>query len=124
MPPGIRLVIHRGQVYWVDLGEPQGSEPGYRRPALVVQADPFNRSRIATVVVVILTSNIALAEAPGNVLLPKSITKLPKDSVANVSQILTVDRADLQGKAVSTLPSATMEAVDSGLRLVLALPQM
>lgn len=116
-------MIRRGQIHWVDLGEPRGSEPGYRRPAAIVQSDPFNRSRIATVVVVVLTSNIALAEAPGNVLLPKSVTKLPKDSVANVSQVLALDRSDLEDKAVCTLPAATMEALDAGLRLVLALPR-
>ena len=114
-------MIKRGEVYWVDLGEPRGSEPGYRRPAVVVQADPFNKSRIATTVVVILTSNLALARAPGNVLLPKSITGLPKDSVANVSQVLTVDRDDLDGAAVAKLPKAYVDDLDEGLRLSLAL---
>jgi len=116
-------VIRRGQIHWADLGEPRGSEPGYRRPVLVVQSDPFNRSRIATVVVAVLTSNLALAEAPGNVLLLRSTTRLPKDSVANVSQLLSLDRSDLEDKAVCTLPQATMDAVDEGLRLVLALPR-
>lgn len=114
-------MIRRGEIYWVDLAEPRGSEPGYRRPAVVVQADPFNKSRIATTVVMILTSNLELARAPGNVLLPKSVTGLPKDSVANVSQILTVDRTDLDGGAVAKLSKAYLDDLDDGLRLVLAL---
>lgn len=114
-------MIRRGEIYWVDLAEPRGSEPGYRRPAVVVQADPFNKSRIATTVVVILTSNLELARAPGNVLLPKSVTKLSKDSVANVSQVLAIDRSDLDGAAVARLPKPYLEDLDDGLRLVLAL---
>lgn len=114
-------MIRRGEVYWVDLAEPRGSEPGYRRPAVVVQANPFNKSRIATVIVAVLTSNLELARAPGNVLLPRSATGLPKDSVANVSQILTVDRSDLDDEPVSGLPDAYMEDIDDGLKLVLAL---
>ncbi len=114
-------MIRRGQIYWVDLAEPRGCEPGYRRPAVVVQANPFNQSRIATTVVVILTSNLELARAPGNVLMPKTVTGLPKDSVANVSQILTVDRTDLDEEAVAALPKAYLEDLDEGLRLVLAL---
>ncbi len=114
-------MIRRGEVYWVDLAEPRGSEPGYRRPAVVVQANPFNKSRIATVIVAVLTSNLELARAPGNVLLPRSATGLPKDSVANVSQLLTVDRSDLDDEPVSGLPDAYMEDIDDGLKLVLAL---
>ena len=114
-------MIRRGQIHWVDLGNPRGSEPGFRRPAVVVQANPFNQSRIATVVVVVLTSNLNLAHAPGNVLLPKSVTGLPKDSVANVSQILTVDRADLDEEAISMLPGTYLDDLDDGLKLVLAL---
>jgi mRNA interferase MazF len=105
----------------VDLGEPRGSEPGYRRPSVVVQADPFNKSRISTVVVVVLTSNLDLARAPGNVLLPKSATGLPKDSVANVSQLVTVERSDLDDSAMGRLPKQFLEDLDNGLRLVLAL---
>lgn len=114
-------MIRRGEVYWVDLGEPRGSEPGYRRPVLVVQSNPFNQSRIATVIVAVLTSNLEQARAPGNVLLPRSATGLPKDSVANVSQILTVDRSELDDHAVSSLPKAYLEDLDDGLRLVLGL---
>ena len=114
-------MILRGDAYWADLGEPRGSEPGYRRPVLVVQADPFNKSRIATVIVVVLTSNLELARAPGNVLLPKSVTGLPKDSVANVSQLLTLDKEDLDDEVVGTLPRPVMEDVEAGLLLVLGM---
>lgn len=107
----------------MDLGEPRGSEPGYRRPVVVVQADPFNKSRISTVVVVVLTSNLELARAPGNVLLPRSATGLPKDSVANVSLIFTVDRSDLDEKAAGRLSKPYIEDLDDGLRLVLALEE-
>lgn len=99
---------------------PAGSEPGYRRPVLVVQADSFNRSRIQTVVVVAITSNVALGQAPGNVLLSKRATGLPKASVANVSQMLTLDRSMLARK-IGSLPSEEMRKVDAGLRLVLQL---
>ncbi len=86
------MVISQGEVWWTDLGEPVGSAPGYRRPVVVVQSDSFNRSKIATVVCVALTTNLRWADAPGNVLLTAEVTGLPKDSVANVSQIMTVDR--------------------------------
>jgi mRNA interferase MazF len=89
------LQILRGEVWWADLPEPRGSEPGYRRPVLVVQADSFNRSRIHTVIIAVLTTNIELAEAPGNVLLPAGSSGLSRDSVVNVSQILTLDRGFL-----------------------------
>lgn len=114
-------MIRKGEIYWVDLGEPRGSEPGYRRPAVIVQCNPFNNSRIATVIVVVLTSNLALAKAPGNVLLPKSVTSLAKDSVANISQILTLDRTDLDESPVGMLPKAYLADLDDGLALVLGL---
>ncbi len=116
-------MIRRGEIRWVDLGEPRGSQPGYRRPVVVVQSDPFNKSRIATVVVVILTSNLALARAPGNLLLPTSVTGLTKDSVANVSQILTVDKVDLEATVVGTLPKRYLEDLDDGLALVVGLQE-
>ena len=97
-----------------------GSEPGYRRPVLLVQDDVFTQSRISTVVVIILTSNTRLAEAPGNVLLPRDATGLPKDSVANVSQIFTIDKTFLIDR-VRTLPEVLQEEVDEGLRAVLSL---
>ena len=87
------MVISQGEVWWADLGEPTGSEPGYRRPVLVVQGDPFNRSTIATVVSVALTSTLRWEEAPGNVRLSGRSTGLPRDSVANVSQLVTLDKS-------------------------------
>ncbi|MCL5611752.1 MAG: type II toxin-antitoxin system PemK/MazF family toxin [Chloroflexi bacterium] len=114
------MVIQRGEIWWADLPEPTASEPGYRRPVLVVQSDDFNRSRIATAIVVVITSNLNLAQAPGNVLLPQKATGLPKDSVANISQVLTVDKSFLTEK-VSELPSYLLEQVENGLRLVMDL---
>lgn len=111
-------MIERGEVWWASLAEPSGSEPGYRRPVLIVQADAFNRSRLRTVIAVVLTSNLRLVEAPGNVLVAASLSGLPKDSVANVSQIVTVDRDFLTERA-GRLRGRAMEAVDDGLRLAL-----
>lgn len=113
-------MIQRGEIRWADLDEPRRSEPGFRRPLLIVQADSFNRSRIETIIGVVLTSNLRLIEAPGNVLLPKRISGLPRDSVANVSQVITVDRVVL-GEQIGTLPDDLLAAVDQGLRLVLDL---
>ena len=113
-------MIERGSVWWTDLGEPRGSEPGYRRPLLVIQADAFNRSRIQTVLAAVLTTNLRLVEAPGNVLVPATASGLRRDSVANVSQLITVNRDDLQEQA-GQVDAATMRRVDAGLRLVLAL---
>jgi len=105
-------------VWWADLGEPAGSEPGYRRPVVVVQGDSFNRSRISTVVCVPLTSNLRWAEAPGNVLLEAAVTGLPSDSVANVSQPVTLDRSALTG-VVKQLPDPKLELILYGLDIVL-----
>ncbi len=113
-------MIQRGEIWWASLHEPAGSEPGYRRPVLVLQSDDFNRSRIATVIALVITSNTRLAEAPGNAFLPQKLTGLPKDSVANVSQIVTVDKSFLVER-VGTLPPNTMEQIEKGLRLVLHL---
>lgn len=113
-------MIERGEVWWAGLPEPSGSEPGYRRPVLIVQADAFNRSRLQTVVAVVLTSNLRLVEAPGNVLVPAESSGLPKDSVANVSQVITVDRDCLTERA-GRLRGRMLEAVDEGLRLALDL---
>lgn len=112
--------MQRGEIWWAALPEPAGSGPGYRRPVLIVQADDFNRSRISTVVVAVVTSNVSLAEAPGNVLVRARRTGLPKDSVVNVSQLLTVDKRLLTEK-VRALDSASLAEVNDGLRLVLAL---
>ena len=112
--------IQRGEIWWADLPEPRRSEPGRRRPVLVVQADSFNRSRIQTVIVAVITSNLELADAPGNVLLPARSTGLPRDSVVHVSQLLTLDRGFLTEHA-GTLPPRLQGAVDGGLRTVLQL---
>ena len=112
--------MQRGEIWWATLRPPVRSEPGYRRPVLVIQSDDFNKSRINTVVVAILTSNLRIKEAPGNVFLAKQITKLPKDSVANVSQVVTLDKSFLT-EHISNLSSDKMKHVDDGLRLVLNL---
>lgn len=112
--------MKRGEVWWASLREPTGSGPGCRRPVLVIQSNPFNQSRISTVVVAVVTSNLALAEAPGNVRLAKSDAGLPRASTVNVSQILTIDRALLTLR-VKSLPERVMRCVDEGLRLVLGL---
>lgn len=113
-------LIRRGQIWWVDFGDPRGSEPGFRHPALVLQRDEVNASKLATVVVCVLTSNKRYAEAPGNTLLSRAQTKLPRDSVANASQIATVNREDLD-ELVSTVPKHVLDKVDDGLRWFLHL---
>ena len=112
------MVISQGDVWWADLAEPAGSEPGYRRPVLIVQGDAFNRSSIATVVVVPLTGNLRWADAPGNVLLKARSTGLPRDSVANVSQIVAVDRTALTDR-VGRVSPAKLDLVLRGIDGVL-----
>ena len=112
--------MKRGEVWWATLPSPTGSGPGFRRPVLVIQSDPFNESRISTAVVAVITSNLALAEAPGNVRTSKAETGLSRPSVVNVSQVVTIDTAVLT-KRVRMLPAATLTRVDEGLRLVLGL---
>lgn len=107
-------------MWWASLPAPTGSGPGFRRPVLVVQSNSFNQSRISTVVVAVVTSNVALAEAPGNVRLAKSEAGLPRASVVNVSQLLTIDRALLTLR-IRALSGQTMARVDEGLRLVVGL---
>ncbi|KAA2246780.1 type II toxin-antitoxin system PemK/MazF family toxin [Solihabitans fulvus] len=114
------MVIERGSIHWADLGEADGSRPAKRRPVLVVQADPYNASRLATVLIAVLTSNTKLAAAPGNVFLPASATGLPRDSVANVTALVTLNKDDLTGR-VGNVPAGLMRDVDSGLRKVLGL---
>jgi len=114
------VVIKRGEVWRAALPEPRGSEPGFSRPVLVIQADSFNSSRIGTVVVAVITSNLHLAEAPGNVRLTQQETSLTRESVVNVSQVITLDRGFLTEK-VGHLAQAKMNKVDAGLRLALAL---
>lgn len=112
--------MRRGEIWWAALPEPAGSEPGHARPVLIVQADSFTRSRIGTVVAVALTGNLRLAAAPGNVLLPKGKTGLPRDCVANVSQIVTLDKSFLTEPA-GEVSAAMLVRIDAGLRLVLSL---
>ena len=114
------MELLRGDVWWADLPEPTGSEPGYRRPLLIVQSDTFNRSRLQTCVAVVLTANIRLVDAPGNVLIPARASGLPRDSVANVTQVITIDRGVLTER-LGRLPKGLVNQVDDGLRLVLNL---
>ncbi len=111
-------MISQGEVWWAELPPPAGSGPGFRRPVVVVQGDALNRSRIATVVCVPLTSNLRWADAPGNVLLRNRVTRLPKDSVANVSQVVTLDKA-LLSERVGKLPRAMLFLLLSGIDVVL-----
>ncbi|MFQ5691047.1 MAG: type II toxin-antitoxin system PemK/MazF family toxin [Gemmatimonadota bacterium] len=114
------MVVQRREIWWAELDPPRGSEPGFRRPVLIVQADSFNRSRLRTVVAVILTSNLRLLDAPGNVLIPQKESKLPKDSVANVTQVVTLAQ-DFLVERVGQLRAGLMARVDAGLKLVLDL---
>ncbi len=112
--------MRRGEIWWAELPVPKGSGPGYRRPVLIVQADSFNRSRINTAVAAVISSNIRLADAPGNFFISRRMSGLSKDSVVNVSQLVTLDRKYLSGKA-GGLSTRHMATVDDGLRLVLAI---
>jgi len=112
--------VERGEIWWAALARPRGSEPGHRRPVLVVQSDDFNRSRIATAVVAAITTNMALAFAPGNVVCRPKSTGLPHPSVINVSQVATIDRKQLTER-IGRVSEPMMHQVDEGLRLVLAL---
>jgi len=112
--------MRRGEIWWASLPEPKGSDPGYSRPVVIIQADSFTVSRIRTVIVVVITRNLTLADAPGNVFLPRKQTHLPHDSVANVSQLFTIDKSFLKEK-VSDLPTALLRKVEAGLCLVLSL---
>jgi mRNA interferase MazF len=111
------MVIEQGDVFWVDLGDPSGSGPGYRHPHVVIQNNLFNRSRINTVVVCVITSNLKRAQAPGNVLLKKGEADLPKPSVVNVSQIFTVDKSELIEKIGTLSPQRVRQILD-GIRLI------
>ena len=115
------MVISQGEIWWADLAEPAepaGSAPGHRRPMVIVQSDALNRSRIATIVCVPLSSNLKWAQAPGNVLLPTKSTSLPKDSVANVSQIITLDKSALTERA-GKLPVKNLQLVLAGIDIIL-----
>lgn len=110
--------MKRGEIWWADLAEPIGSEPGFRRPVVIVQSDVFNRSNINTVIVVTLTSNLNLVSSPGNVFLSKKKTNLNRDSIANASQLTAIDKRTLITK-VSKLDDDTMLHVEDGIRLLL-----
>ena len=112
--------MRHGEIWWAALGTPRGSEPGFRRPVLIVQANEFTESRIRTVLAAAVTSNTRLASAPGNVLVRRKESNLRKDSVVNVSQIVTLNKSALMER-VGLLPSRLRAKVDEGLRLVLAL---
>lgn len=112
--------MQRGDIWWADLPEPTGAGPGYRRPIVLIQADAFTLSRIATVIAVVLTSNLRLATAPGNVLVRANESGLPKDSVVNVSQVVTLDKTMLD-EYIGHLAPQTLLQVEEGLRLVLDL---
>lgn len=114
------MVISRGELHWADLGQPIGSRPAKRRPVLVMQSDPYNASRLATVLTAVITSNTDLATMPGNVFLPAAATGLPRDSVVNVTALATLNKADLSDRIGQVLPSL-MDDVDRGLRRVLGL---
>jgi mRNA interferase MazF len=111
------MEIKQGDIFWVDLGEPGGSAPGYRHPYVIIQNDLFNSSKINTVIGIALTSNIARANVPGNVLLKKGEGNLPKNSVVNISQIMTIDKSDLSEK-IGRLSSARINKVLDGLHLI------
>jgi mRNA interferase MazF len=112
------VVISQGEIWWADLPAPSGSRPGFRRPVVVVQSDALNQSLISTAICVPLTSNLKWALAPGNVSLSARVTGLPKDSVANVSQIISLDKSLLSAR-VSKLPRQKLELLFSGIDLVL-----
>jgi len=114
------VVVERGQVWSADLGEPDGSEPGYNRPVLIIQTDAFNGSRLRTVIAVVLSTNLRLVDAPGNVLISAKASGLRKDSVANVSQLITVDREFLR-ELVGRVRGQFLKDVENGLRLILGL---
>lgn len=112
--------LQRGEIWWAHLPEPRGSEPGFLRPVLIVQADAFNQSRLRTVIIAAITSNLALASAPGNVLLPRRASGLSKESVVNISQLVALDRGYLT-EHVGKIPPRIQASVDAGLRLVLGI---
>jgi mRNA interferase MazF len=112
------MVVGQGEVWWADLAEPRGSEPGFRRPVVVIQGDALNRSKLATILCVVLTSTVRWADAPGNVLLSAKATGLPLDSVANVSQLVTLDRHALIERT-GKVSRAKLELIFSGIDTIL-----
>jgi mRNA interferase MazF len=114
------MVIERGQIWWADLPEPRGSSPGYEHPIVIIQSDDFNKTNINTVIGAVITSNLVLAEMPGNVLIKKNQSELTKDSVVNVTQIVTIDNTELL-EYVGKISERKMEQIERGLRLILSL---
>ena len=114
------MVIKRGEIWWAELPEPVGSEPGYKRPLVIIQSNEFNNSNINTIIAAVITTNLNLAAAPGNILLTAKKSKLPKKSVINISQLITINKSFLTEK-VHTLSNKVMEQIDNGIRLVLKL---
>ena len=112
--------MRRGEIWWVSLGQPQGSGPGFRRPVVIVQSNEFNDSAIRTSICAAITSNMRLADAPGNVRVTRRASSLPHDSVVNVSQLITVDK-DMLTEKVGRLPAQSLRDVEAGIKLVLAL---
>lgn len=112
--------MHRGTIWWADLPTPIGAAPGYRRPVVLIQADAFTDSRLATIMAVVITSNLRLAAAPGNVLLPADESGLPNDSVVNVSQIVTLDKQTLDAP-IGQVSARTLLLIERGIRLALEL---
>ena len=113
-------MIRRGSICWADLGEPHGSKPAKRRPVLIIQADPFNASRLNTTIAAVLTSNTGLAAMPGNVFVPSTASGLKRDSVVNITALVTLDKADLDPET-GHLPVSLIDDVDRGIRRVLGL---
>jgi mRNA interferase MazF len=114
------VVIERGDLYWADLGPAVGSRPAKRRPVLVIQSGSYNDSRLATVLAAVITSNTVLATMPGNTFLPATVTGLPRDSVVNVTALVTLNKTDLSER-IGTTPLSLMREVDRGLRRILDL---
>lgn len=110
----------RGEIWWASLPVPRGSEPGFRRPVVIVQSDAFNRSEISTILVAAISSNLRLAEAPGNIFLKRRDSRLPKDSVINVSQLLTLDKKCLIEKTAELSPKRILE-LDEGLKIAISI---
>ena len=112
--------MRRGEIWWASLPDPRGSEPAYRRPVLIVQSDAFNQSAIQTVIAAAITSNLRLAAAPGNIILRRRESRLSKDSVVNVSQLVTLNKGFLVDR-VGRIPPVRIREVEDGLRLALSL---
>lgn len=114
------MVAERGEIWWADLGEPRGSSPGFQRPVVIIQSNDFIQTNIRTLIVAVVTSNLQLAEMPGNVRLLKKKHGLAKDSVVNLTQLFTINKEDML-EYVETLSQQKMEQIDKGLRLVLSI---